>query len=134
MVHATQVWRVLGLGGLRGGKASPKLGMEASGSPFWARSLWTPSKPFLPSSAQQALLSEHNGPQSFQGTSGHLRPPQLLAQPCHLSAGSSVILNVVSLENQRLTCFRLPCLLVVLALKLGQARVAQPLFQGLSLA
>lgn len=41
-----------------------------------------------------------------------------------------MILNVVSLENQRLTCFRLPCLLLVLALRLGQARVAQPLFQG----
>lgn len=75
------------------------------------------------------LLSEHNGPQSFRAS----RPPQGLPnflQPRYLSAGSGVILNVVSLENQRLTCF-LAALPAGAGPEVGPGLgVAQPLFQG----
>lgn len=73
MVHATQVWRVLGLGGLRGGKASPKLGMEALGFTFLGPFSVDPCSLSSHRQLSKPLLSEHNGPQSFQGTSGHLR-------------------------------------------------------------
>lgn len=64
-------------------------------------------------------------------TMGPVPHPQFLPSLCYLSAGNSVILNVVSLENQRLALFWLLWRLLMLVLGMGGMVVPLPLFQGL---
>lgn len=68
----------------------------------------------------------HSGPSTQPPRVSRELPAPLAPPP--MSAGSRVILNVVSLENQRLTFFRLPWLLLVPVLGMGWTgpAVAQP--------
>lgn len=75
------------------------------------------------------LLPHPRVSRQLQATLG---PPQFLPSLRYLSAGSSVILNVVSLENQRLMSFRLLWLLLVLVLGRGGPWLLGLCFKGFS--
>ena len=122
------MWRVLGLGGRGEGIESPSLVLDALGCTFLGPYSEDPCTPSSHPQLSEPLLPVHPGaPRVSRELEATVEPPQFLPSRCHLSAGSSVILSVVRLENQRLAFFRLPCLLLVLTLGWGRARPGQGL-------
>lgn len=95
------------------------------GAPVLLSLILSSTSPFSCMSLSFAICTVGQAPQPPRvrgGLQATLGPPTVLPSPRFLSVGSSVTLYVVSLENQRLTFFRLPWLLLVLLLGLRWAR------------